>query len=261
MKKRIIKILSLTVMISVLLGTFSINGYAAKACSWYIKRNGHERPFFPKEADIVSQHEGYYIDERLSSSSDVKKIYLTFDAGYENGNIEKILDTLKEENVPAAFFLLDNIILKNTDLVLRMSDEGHSVCNHTKNHRDITSASEEEIAKNLSALEILYEEKTGREMAKYFRFPEGKYSVEALCAVEKLGYKTIFWSFGYDDWDNGRQPNEAKAMKKILDNTHNGAIILLHPTSETNAKILPALIKAWREMGYTFGTLDELTEK
>lgn len=246
-------------MLSLMLGTFCISGSAVDSCSWYIKRNGHNRPTFPKEAETVSQHSGYYIDEKLSADSTEKKLYITFDAGYENGNIEKILNTLKEENVPAAFFLLDNIILKNTDLVLRMAEEGHLVCNHTKNHRDLSSATEEEIAKNLSALEMLYEEKTGREMAKYFRFPEGKYSLDALCTVEKLGYKTVFWSFGYDDWDNCRQPSEAKAIKKILDNTHNGEILLLHPTSATNANILPKLIKAWRDMGYTFGTLDELT--
>ena len=95
-------------------------------------------------------------------------------------------------------------------------------------------------------------------MSKYFRFPEGNYSINAIKAVDKLGYKTIFWSFGYDDWDNGRQPNQEKAMKKILDNTHNGEVLLLHPTSDTNAKILRPLIKAWRGLGYEFGTLDEL---
>ena len=142
-----------------------------------------------------------------------------------------------------------------------MAVEGHLVCNHTKNHKDLTSASEEEIAKDLFALEEIYKENTGYEMAKYFRFPEGKYSVEALKCVQKLGYKTIFWSFGYDDWDNCRQPSKERAIKKILDNTHNGAVILLHPTSATNAKILPTLIKAWRDMGYEFGTLDELTSK
>ena len=98
-------------------------------------------------------------------------------------------------------------------------------------------------------------------MSKYFRFPEGKYSTEALKCINELGYKTIFWSFGYDDWDNSRQPSEAAAIKKILDNTHNGAVILLHPTSETNAKILPVLIARWREMGYSFGTLDMLVSE
>ena len=258
MKKLIKQFVSLILVVFCIAGS-TLGASAESSCSWYIKRNGNKRPTFPKEAEFVSEHGGYYIDERCSYSDERKVIYLTFDAGYENGNIESILDTLKAENVPAAFFLLDNIILKNTDLVRRMADEGHLVCNHTKNHKDLSCAGEEEIAKNLTALEKIYEEKTGYEMAKYFRFPEGKYSKSALMAVEKLGYKTVFWSFGYDDWDNVRQPNEKKAIKKILDNTHNGAIFLFHPTSETNAKIFPELIRAWRDMGYSFGTLDELT--
>ena len=97
-------------------------------------------------------------------------------------------------------------------------------------------------------------------MDMYFRFPEGKYSIEALECINKLGYKTVFWSFAYDDWDNGRQMNKEKAMKKILDHTHEGAIILLHPTSSTNAEILPDLIREWKSRGYRFGTLDELTK-
>ena len=243
----------------ILLSVISINSFAASSCSWFIKRKGNSTPQFPKEADIISQYDAYFIDQKAIECNE-KKLYLTFDAGYENGNVERILDILKEKQVPAAFFLLDNIILKNTDLVIRMADEGHLVCNHTKNHKDLSFASEEEIGRNLTALNMIYEEKTGREMARYFRFPEGKYSVEALKCVQKLGYKTIFWSFAYDDWDNARQSNPNKAIKKVLENTHNGAIILLHPTSETNVKILPTLIDKWREEGYSLGTLDELTK-
>ncbi len=229
------------------------------SCQWYIRHKKGGIPEFPPEANTIGQYDVFFIDNKISQNNEIKRLYLTFDAGYENGNVEKILDTLKENQVPAAFFLLDNIILKNTNLVLRMVDEGHLVCNHTKNHKNLSYAGEEEIAKNLTALERLYEEKIGREMSKYFRFPEGKYSIDALKCVQKLGYKTIFWSFAYDDWDNGRQMSNQKAIKKILDNTHNGAVILLHPTSSTNAEILPTLIKEWRSMGYSFGTLDELT--
>lgn len=228
--------------------------------SWYIKRNGNNRPIIQKEQEIIYDYDGYFLDKKLTDTDEIKVIYLTFDIGYENGNTEKIMDTLKEENIPAAFFVLDNIILKNTDLVTRMAKEGHLVCNHTKNHKNLCNASDEEIIKNLTALEKIYEEKTGNVMAKYFRFPEGKYSVNALSCVQKMGYKSIFWSFAYDDWDNNRQLSENKAIKKVLDNTHNGAVMLFHPTSDTNAKIFPALIKAWRDMGYTFGTLDELVK-
>jgi peptidoglycan-N-acetylmuramic acid deacetylase len=205
------------------------------------------------------QYNALFIDNKVDDNN--KVIYLTFDAGYENGNVEKILDTLKKENVPAAFFLLDNIILKNTDLVIRMAEEGHLVCNHTKNHKNLSRSEESEIIENLKALEDIYRECTGRELDKYFRFPEGKYSIDALRHVNNLGYTTVFWSFAYEDWDNNKQPNTDKAIKKILDNTHNGAVMLFHPTSDTNAKILPTLIKEWKRMGYSFGTLNQLKEK
>ncbi len=255
-KKTILMLLSAALLI----GCQPTVAGATGECHWYIKRNGNSCPFFPGEAEIIKEYNAYYIDQEASDNNE-KVLYLTFDAGYENGNIEKILNTLSEENVPAGFFLLDNIILKNTDLVKRMASEGHTVCNHTKNHKNLSGADAQRISEDLGALEELYKEKTGLEMAKYFRFPEGKYSLDALRFVNDLGYKTVFWSFAYDDWDNSRQMQPEKAMNKILNNTHPGAIILLHPTSSTNAQILSGLIKEWRKMGYRFGTLDELTSK
>ncbi len=238
-----------------------VNAFAKDGCGvcWFIRHSGNEQPKIPHDAEYIYDYGGYYLDKRLTPESETKKIYLTFDFGYENGNCEKILDTLKEKEVPAAFFVLDNVIVSNTELIKRMVSEGHLVCNHTKRHRDITKCSAEEIKEDLLALEKLYTEKTGLQMAKYFRFPEGKYSKESIEAVYALGYKTIFWSFAYADWDNNRQPSAEFAMEKILKNTHNGAVVLLHPNSETNAEILPKLIDEWRAMGYEFGTLDELT--
>lgn len=238
---------------------FNVATANGRSYSWYIKRNGNLRPAIQNEQKIIYKYDGYFIDKKLTDEDNKKVIYLTFDLGYENGNTERILDALKMEDVKAAFFILDNIVLKNTDLVTKISADGHLVCNHTKNHKNLSFAEESEITKNLTDLEKIYEEKCGHKMAKYFRFPEGKYSEHALRCVQKLGYKTIFWSFAYDDWDNNRQPNQKKAIKKILDNTHNGAVMLFHPTSKTNADIFPKLIERWKEMGYTFGTLDELT--
>ncbi len=234
--------------------------FSSNELSWYLKRNGNSRPILDSAQEVIYNYGGYYIDKKLTDLSEDKVLYITFDAGYENGNIEKILNVLKEENVPAAFFVLDNIILKNIDLVTRMLEEGHLVCNHTKNHKNLSKLTDEEIVKNICDLEKLYSERTGHRLSKYFRFPEGRYSENALKVVNSLGYKTIFWSFAYDDWDNSRQPNNEKAIKKVLSNTHNGAVILLHPNSKTNAQILPILIKEWRKEGYRFGTLDELVK-
>lgn len=249
------------VLIFLLLFSFGLNIFALdRGASWYIKRNGNKRPEIQGEQEIIYNYNGYFIDKKCSDDDNNKVLYLTFDLGYENGNTEKILNTLKTENIKAAFFILDNIVLKNSELVTRMAEEGHLICNHTKNHKNICSMSDEEIEKNLTDLEKLYEEKTGYTMDKFFRFPEGRYSENALRCVNNLGYKTIFWSFAYDDWDNNRQMNEDKAMNKILSNTHNGAVMLFHPTSETNASIFPQLILEWRKMGYTFGTLHDLVK-
>ncbi len=236
---------------------FSFPAASAAECkTWYIKRNGNEPPFPPGDAAILKEYNAFYINDNLADGE--KKLYLTFDAGYENGNIERILDVLCKEKIEAAFFILDNLVIKNTDLVERMAREGHLVCNHTKNHKNLSFATKEQICNDLLTLENICKEKAGVEMEKYFRFPEGKYSENALKCVNELGYKTVFWSFAYADWDNEKQPSREFAIKKILDNTHNGAIILLHPTSKTNADILPCLISEWRRQGYEFGSLKEL---
>ena len=254
-KKLIAALVFISLAISVATNAFAKSDQLA----WFIKRNGKSSPGFSSASTLVDKCNGYYIDKNAAKNGE-KILYLTFDAGYENGNIARILDVLKAEDVPAAFFILDNLILKNENLVTRMTDDGHLVCNHTKNHRNLSTCSAEEIEKNLTDLEKIYEERTGKNLDKYFRFPEGKFSESALKAVCDMGYKTIFWSFAYDDWDDARQPNAEAAIKKILANTHDGAVILLHPTSKTNAEILPRLISAWRQMGYRFGTLDELTK-
>lgn len=256
MKKRIIVTLVFTLLINSIITSSSAK---SDQLVWFIKRNGKDTPMFSSASSTVDKYNGYYIDKHAAKRGD-KVLYLTFDAGYENGNIERILDVLKAKEVPAAFFILDNLILKNEDLVKRMAEDGHLVCNHTKNHRNLSYCSTEEINKNLTDLEKIYEERTGYTLDKYFRFPEGKFSENALKAISDVGYKTIFWSFAYDDWDNTRQPDEKAAIKKIISNTHDGAVILLHPTSKTNADILPELISTWRDMGYRFGTLHDLTE-
>lgn len=229
--------------------------------SWYCQRTGNKQPNITYEENLISKYEGYCIDRSVTDKSSDKVLYITFDAGYENGNVERILNVMKKENISAAFFLLDNIILKNPELVTRMVNEGHTVCNHTKNHKNLCDSSKTEIANDLKSLENLFESTTGLTMQKFFRFPEGKYSEQALKFVSELGYKTVFWSFAYDDWDNSRQMDKNKAFKKIIENTHNGAVILLHPTSSVNASIMPQLIKEWKSMGYRFGTLDELASK
>ena len=195
----------------------------------------------------------------LGDPSD-KVLYLTFDAGYANGCTEKILDTLKTHQVPAAFFLVGNYLEQNPDLVRRMAAEGHIVGNHTMHHPDMSRiADEASFRKELEDLETLYKQVTGEEMKKYYRPPQGTYSEENLEMAKKLGYRTVFWSLAYVDWNNDNQPTAEYAFSKLLPRTHNGAVILLHSTSTTNAQILDELLTKWKEQGYRFGTLEELT--
>ena len=186
-------------------------------------------------------------------------IYLTFDAGYENGCTEQILDTLKKHEVHAAFFLVGNYIEKNADLVRRMADEGHIVGNHTMHHPDMSKISDPAaFQKELEDLENLYRDTTGREMPKYYRPPQGTYSEENLEMAKSLGYKTVFWSLAYVDWNNDAQPSKDEAFAKLIPRIHNGAVVLLHSTSRTNAEILDALLSKWKDLGYRFGTIDSL---
>ncbi len=258
--KKIIKKTAITVLVFLLSFTCGTFNSFAETQSWYTKRNKeHRQPTLDTSQEMIEKYGGYYVDKKHADNEGEKVIYLTFDAGYENGNIEKILDTLKAEDVKGAFFILENLINRNPELVGRMADEGHTVCNHTSKHKDMTKVeSIEEFRKELSSLEALYTEKTGKAMAKFYRPPEGKYDEKSLGFANELGYKTIFWSLAYADWDNNNQPSAEKAMKILLDNIHNGAVILLHPTSATNAEIMRDFISTLKAEGYRFGTLDEL---
>jgi peptidoglycan-N-acetylmuramic acid deacetylase len=256
MKILFLKIILLCIAFLLLAQPFST---FASESRWYVVRNSeHKQPACDTELSYIEEYGGYYIDKRYNDASEEKVIYLTFDVGYENGNVAKTLDILKEEGVNASFFILEHVIKKNPDLVLRMVNEGHNVCNHTSSHKNLTNASKEEFTNELCSLEAKYKELTGRVMTKCFRPPEGTFNTEMLKRASELGYKTVFWSFAYADWDNKAQMSEGAALKKILDNIHNGEIMLLHPTGATNVKILKAVIKELKAQGYRFATLDKL---
>ena len=207
----------------------------------------------------ASQSALQYFDAAYLGNSQEKKLYLTFDAGYENGCTAQILEILKKHNVKAAFFLVGNYMEKNADLVRQMVRDGHIVGNHTMHHPDMSKISDfDAFTKELQDLEQLYREITGEEMPKYYRPPQGNFSEENLKMAQRLGYKTVFWSLAYVDWKNDAQPTAEYAFSKLLPRTHNGAVVLLHSTSQTNAKILDELLTKWETMGYTFGTLEEL---
>lgn len=228
---------------------------AIEAGAWGLSfRAEGQAPVGNASADALRQYDAVYMDQEQP-----KKLYLTFDAGYENGYTASILDTLAKHQVPAAFFVVGNYVEQNPALVCRMVQEGHLVGNHTYHHYDMSKISDETaFHAELASLEELYEKTTGEPMAKYYRPPQGIYSEENLRQAQSLGYRTVFWSLAYVDWYQDDQPTAEQAFSKLLPRVHPGAIILLHSTSQTNAQILDELLSAWEQMGYDFGTLDEL---
>ena len=207
-------------------------------------------------AEFLSQYDGYYMGD-----SSEKNLYLTFDAGYENGYTAGILDVLKKHDVKAAFFLVGNYLKTSPELVKRMVSEGHTVGNHTYSHPDMSAISTEDaFREELSKLEEEYKSVTGKEMLKYYRPPQGKYSEANLKMAKDLGYRTIFWSLAYVDWYESDQPTKEEAFNKLIPRVHPGAIVLLHSTSKTNAEILDELLIKWENMGYKFKSITELPE-
>lgn len=215
-----------------------------------------KRPVGNATIEELSRYNAFYAE-----NTEEKKIYLTFDAGYENGNTPTILDALKKHEAPATFFVVGNFISENQELIKRMEAEGHIVGNHTMTHPDMSKIStQESFQKELSGVEDIYKEITGKEMTKFYRPPQGIYSTLNLSMAKEMGYHTFFWSLAYVDWYQDNQPDPQEAIEKLTRRIHPGAIVLLHSTSSTNAQILDELLNKWEDMGYSFHSLNELIE-
>jgi len=255
MRKRDLWIIFGAVAAALILGITQFWGSAIQTGAWGLSfQTEGQPPVATVEAARLKKYDAAYIGDTSQ-----KVLYLTFDAGYENGCTEKILDTLKKHDVKAAFFLVGNYIEKNADLVRRMVAEGHIVGNHTMHHPDMSKiADKAAFAKELQQLEELFCSTTGKELPKFYRPPQGTYSENNLKMAQELGYKTVFWSLAYVDWNNDKQPTSEYAFKKLLPRTHNGAVLLLHSTSKTNAEILDELLTKWKAAGYRFETIDRL---
>ena len=201
--------------------------------------------------EFLKQYNAYFC-----GNSEDKKIYLTFDCGYENGYTPAILDALEKHNVKAAFFVVGNYLETSPDLVKRMVEEGHIVGNHTYHHPDMSQISDPaSFQEEITSLEKKYQEITGLEMQKFYRPPQGKYSESNLKMAQELGYQTVFWSLAYVDWYVDQQPTQEEAYAKLLPRIHPGAVVLLHSTSKTNAEILDDLLTKWEQEGYTLSLI------
>ena len=229
-------------------------GEAVETGSWGLSfGQSGSAPAGPVSQEKLAELDGAYLDPDGG-----KVLYLTFDAGYENGFTAEILDVLDRHRVPAAFFLVGDYLERNADLVRRMAKEGHIVGNHTVSHPDMSRLTGDAFRRELAGVEEQYRTITGSELPKFYRPPQGVYSEENLRQAKDLGYKTVFWSLAYADWDNNRQPDPDAAVEKLTGRLHDGAVILLHATSKTNAEILERLIETWKDLGYRFAPLTEL---
>ena len=227
-----------------------------KKIGWGIKRaDNHEQPDLGSSNFKLLQD---YNGISMGNNND-KCVYLSFDNGYEAGYTSKILDVLKENDVKAIFFITAHYLNTAPDLVERMINDGHIIGNHTVNHKSMPDLSEDEMKKEIMELHQVIYEKFNYEM-KYIRPPKGEFSERTLDITSSLGYKTVMWSFAYEDWNEDKQPNEEKAKEKILNNLHNGEIMLLHGNSKTNTNILDSIIKEAKNMGYEFKSLDEFVK-
>lgn len=213
-----------------------------------------EKPRIDIGEEALAKYDAHYI-----GNTKEKKIYLTFDCGYENGNTEAILDALKEHNVSATFFVVGHYLESAPELVKRMVEEGHTVANHTYHHPDMSAIkTKSEFQEELEQVNKSFHDLTGQEMVKYYRPPQGKYTLENLKQAKELGYQSFFWSLAYVDWNTDQQPDPQESVNKLCRRIHPGAVVLLHNTSDTNGKIMGDLLTNWEEMGYQFGTLNEL---
>ena len=235
MGKRDWMILAFALILAAAAAVGVLRGTMLETGSWGLSfREQGASPIGSAGVDQLQKYDAAYLGNTTE-----KVIYLTFDAGYENGCTAQILDALKKHNAPAAFFLVGNYLEKNPDLVRRMVAEGHTVGNHTMHHYDMSRISDPAaFQKELEDLERLYEQTVGESMEKLYRPPQGIYSEENLRQAKSLGYKTVFWSLAYVDWKNDDQPTAQAAFNKLLPRIHPGAVVLLHSTSKTNAAIL-----------------------
>ena len=231
----------------------SIESLTNKKIGWGIKRNNnHTQPDVgSKNKEIMDKYNGLYM-----GNNQKKLVYLTFDLGYEAGYTSKILEVLKQNNVKATFFITAHYVNTEPELVKQMIDEGHIIGNHTVNHKSMPDCSLDTIKKEVMDLHTSIKEKFNSEM-KFIRPPKGEYSERTVAYTNTLGYTSVMWSFAYDDWDETKQGREEYGKKKILDNLHNGEIILLHATSKDNSNILDDVIKQAKEQGYEFKNIDE----
>ncbi|OPZ90328.1 MAG: Peptidoglycan-N-acetylmuramic acid deacetylase PdaA precursor [Firmicutes bacterium ADurb.Bin419] len=233
----------------VFVGENTSGEFSNRLLRWGILRKGFGKTpdADPGAPALLKKYGGVYLGD-----TEKNEIYLTFDEGYENGYTPKILDALRENNVKAVFFITGPYLAEHQDLVRRMLEEGHVVGNHSIHHPSLPTVDEKNLEEEILGLDRAFFEKFGQHM-RFLRPPKGEYSEKTLAITQKLGYTNLFWSFAYDDWYKDKVRGAQYAYEKVMNNLHNGEVILLHAVSKDNADALDMIIKGAREKGFVFG--------
>ena len=232
----------------------SIVPISGNSYGWgFKKNNNHITPEIGIYKNEIKDTNTYYVGDETK-----KEVFITFDAGYDNGNLIKILEILDAKKVEATFFITGDFLNRFSDLVVEINNRGHIVGNHTWSHKNITTLSKYELQEEIEKVENKYYELTGNIMRKYFRPPAGVFNNVSLKTINELGYTTLFWSIAYKDWENNASGNIDKSIDSVINNLHNGAIILLHTVSDNNVLALPMIIDKIRSSGYEIKSIDKI---
>lgn len=232
--------------------TFLFIGLKSSAYGFGLVNNDNYRPNAAKYGKLIEEYDGVYI------GPDDNSLYLTFDCGYENGYTMDILDTLKKTNTKALFFITGHYLNSVPDIVQRMIDDGHIIGNHTYSHKDFTASSNEYIINDLKKLETEFYNKFNVEMSKYVRPPRGEFDDRSLKLLNENGYKSVFWSLAYVDWDKDKFNGNNYSYNQVMKKVHSGAIILMHTVSKDNKVDLELIIDTLKNKGYVFKSIDNV---
>ncbi|MBM7587530.1 peptidoglycan-N-acetylmuramic acid deacetylase [Bacillus pakistanensis] len=255
MKKYSVMLISFLIFFSVMNGA---NAVSNERIEWGLKRaqNGEQAEAGKVYDDLLAKYGGFY-----KGSADKKVLYLTFDNGYENGYTKKILAVLKQEKVPATFFVTGHYLESQEKLVKQMVKEGHIIGNHSWFHPDLTAVSDERLKEELAKVKQKTAELTEQDTMEYLRPPRGVLSERTLSLAKEEGYKHVMWSLAFVDWQTNQQRGWQYSYDSIMKQIHPGAVILLHTVSKDNAEALEKVIKDLKAKGYQFKSLDDYPDE
>lgn len=244
----------LLIFVFVALSFFFVSTVSASSYGWGFNRNNNNKtPDIGKYQSIIEGTDSCYV-----GNTEDKVVYLTFDAGYDNGNIPKILEVLNEKNVYVTFFLTGDFLVREEGLVRLIDSYGHIIANHSWSHKNIANLSKIELTNEVLKFENKIEQILQKQTVKFFRPPAGNFNRDSLMQLKEMGYKTFFWSIAYKDWINGETKSRENPTDHIIRNIHNGAIILLHSVSNDNLEALPDIIDNIKAKGYEIQNLDAI---